>query len=347
MDDDIKKYKYDYNSEGFKDYYWSQNHILSSMKVEYSRDGKPGGYGDFGRYTFQAYFDSWEQLHPMDLKNIAIERIFNLGYDVEKHGKYDMEIASRNYTRHFKTNERIGKKYQWIALHELAAQVSDNYKMVAPWSWRNKKLIYCPGSFEPHIRDIDPTVIIKKDKISPKFAINMSQIYNNFDMENELWLKDLSDVPNISELINLPIEINKWLLLEGFYNWTEPTEIGREKYDYPQKNLWIMIKSYIVKSKEFDSIIEQLKNVNFMGRWMPECRENTSLFNREYYYSTAYHFFKKDYYDGVKWRKIIEPGKSNTIGRVMIPVEMYFRERGKDCSTEDGFSWYKPCEHFF
>src|SRR5690606_19320481 len=36
MDDDIKKYKYDYNSEGFKDYYWSQNHILSSMKVEYS-----------------------------------------------------------------------------------------------------------------------------------------------------------------------------------------------------------------------------------------------------------------------------------------------------------------------
>ncbi|WP_094549827.1 hypothetical protein [Petroclostridium xylanilyticum] len=343
-DNEIKKYKYDYNSESFKDYYWSQNRILNSMKVEYSRDGKPGGYGDFGRYTFQSYFKSWKQLHPIDLMNIAIKRIFDLGYDVEKHGKYDWELERRIYSTDFESNERIGKKYQWIALHELAAQVSDNYTMVAPWSWRNREQIFCPGSFEPCIRDIDPTVIIKKDRIKPKFFINVSQIYKNFDIENELWLKDFSDVPNIAELINLPIEKNKWLLLDGFYNWTELTEIGRKKYDYPQKNFWISIKSYIVKSKEFNSIIEQLKNINFMEIELPECSEGTSLFNREYYYSTAYDFFKKDYYNGVKWREIIEPNKHNILGKVMVPVERYFREMGNDYSTEDGFGWYKPCE---
>lgn len=31
----------------------------------------------------------------------------------------------------------------------------------------------------------------------------------------------------------------------------------------------------------------------------------------------------------------------------MIPVEKYFRERGNDYSTEDGFGWYKPCEDIF
>lgn len=346
-DNEIKKYKYDYNSESFKDYYWSQNRILNSMKVEYSRDGKPGGYGDFGRYTFQSYFKSWKQLHPIDLMNIAIKRIFDLGYDVEKHGKYDWELERRIYSTDFESNERIGKKYQWIALHELAAQVSDNYTMVAPWSWRNREQIFCPGSFEPCIRDIDPTVIIKKDRIKPKFFINVSQIYKNFDIENELWLKDFSDVPNIAELINLPIERNKWLLLEGFYDWIEPTEVGKKKYDYPHKNLWISIKSYIVKSKEFDSIIEQLKNINFMEIELLECSARTPLFNREYYYSTAYNFFKKDYYNGVKWREIIEPSKGNILGRVMIPVEKYFRERGNDYSTEDGFGWYKPCEDIF
>ncbi len=57
-DDEINKYKYDYNSPDFKDYYWSQNAILSSMRVEYNRKGEPGGYGDFGRYTFQSYFSN-------------------------------------------------------------------------------------------------------------------------------------------------------------------------------------------------------------------------------------------------------------------------------------------------
>ncbi|HEY8362335.1 MAG TPA: hypothetical protein VIK77_05560 [Tissierellaceae bacterium] len=346
-DEDIKKYRLDYKSENFKEYYWSQNRILDSMKVESSREGEPGGYGDFGRYIFQSYFYSWRQLHPMDLKNIAIKRIFDMGYNVEKHGKYDYEILRRNYSRFSVSNERIGKKYQWIALHELAAQVSDNYKMVAPWSWGNEELIYCPGSFEPDIRDIDPTVIIKKNKAKPRIVINVNQIYNNFDIENELWLKDFSDVPNIAQLINLPIERNRWLLLEGIYDWTEPVGIGQEKYDYPRKNFWIMIKSYIVKSEEFDSIIEQLKNVNFMGRWMPECPDRTPLFNREYYYSTAYDFFKKDYYNGVKWREINEKGTHNILGKVMIPVERYFRSGGEDYSEKDGFGWYKPCEEIF
>lgn len=91
-DEEIKTYKLDYNSESFRDYHWSQLAILNSMKVEYSRSGQPGGYGDFGRYTFQSYFYAWKQLHPIDLKNIAIKRIFELGYDVEKHGKYDRNL---------------------------------------------------------------------------------------------------------------------------------------------------------------------------------------------------------------------------------------------------------------
>lgn len=347
-DSDIKEFKYDYNSKGFKDYYWSQNQILSSMKVEYARDGSPGGYGDFGRYTFQSYFNDWKQLHPMDLKNIAVKRIFDLGYDVEKHGEYDREVIKRrSYNRHFEFNERIGKKYQWIALHELAAQVSDNYKMEAPWSWgEDKELIFSPGSFEPCIRDIDPTVVIKQNKSEPKIKININEFYNNFDMENKLWLNDFSDIPDIVKLINLPIDTNKWILLDGHYKWTEPTKIGRRKFDYPQKDFWIMIKSYIVRANEFNNLIEQLNNVNFMGRWMPECSEHTSLFNKEYFCSSAFEFFKKEYYGGVKWRKINQRYYKIS-GEIMIPVEKFYCESGNDYSIEDGFGWYKPCEDIF
>ena len=128
-DEEIQTYKLDYRSESFKEYYWPQLSILNSMKVEYSRDGQPGGYGDFGRYTFQAYFYDWKQLHPMDLKNIAIKRIFELGYDVEKHGVYDRHCKDHGIGDRLGRTERIGKKYQWIALYELAAQVCDNFEI--------------------------------------------------------------------------------------------------------------------------------------------------------------------------------------------------------------------------
>jgi hypothetical protein len=165
-------------------------------------------------------------------------------------------------------------------------------------------------------------------------------------MDNERWLKDFSDIPDIDKLINLPLESYKWVLLDGHYTWTEPTKIGRKKFDYPQKDFWIMIKGYIVRAKEFNNMIKQLKDVNFMGRWIPECTVQTSLFNKEYFCSSAFEFFKKDYYGGVKWRTI-DRSVYKISGEVMIPVEKFYRERGNDYSTEDGFGWYKPCEDIF
>ena len=151
---------------------------------------------------------------------------------------------------------------------------------------------------------------------------------------------------DIDKLINLPLESYKWVLLDGHYTWTEPTKIGRKKFDYPQKDFWIMIKGYIVRAKEFNNMIKQLKDVNFMGRWIPECTVQTSLFNKEYFCSSAFEFFKKDYYGGVKWRTI-DRSVYKISGEVMIPVEKFYRERGNDYSTEDGFGWYKPCEDIF
>lgn len=67
-DEEIEGYKYDHKASDFKDYYWSQNTILNSMRVEYTRDGQPGWYGNFGRYTFQSYFHKWKGLDYNDLK---------------------------------------------------------------------------------------------------------------------------------------------------------------------------------------------------------------------------------------------------------------------------------------
>lgn len=53
-------------------HYWSQNSILSSMTTEYGRG--TGGYGDFGRYTFESALRSWD-VNTNQLSNLAIEWI--------------------------------------------------------------------------------------------------------------------------------------------------------------------------------------------------------------------------------------------------------------------------------
>lgn len=114
-DEEIEKYRYDYNSQDFQQNFWSQNAILNSMEIGTD-------YGDFGRYIFENYFSAWKNLNCNDLKKIAIKKVFNMGYDVKKHGYYDLCIHDdRNDRIGIKKRERIGKKYQWIALYELAA----------------------------------------------------------------------------------------------------------------------------------------------------------------------------------------------------------------------------------
>ena len=348
-DEEIKKYKPDLNSESFSDYQWSQLDILNSMKVEYSRSGQPGGYGDFGRYTFQAYFSVWKQLHPMDLKNIAVKRIFDLGYDAEKHGGYD-----RYCTNYVNTGsqpgrkERIGKKYQWISLYELAAQVSDNYPMtVYDNDFVNPHQEYCKGSFESDLRNIDPTVLASPSKNKTHIDNNaFSYVFPKNTYEE--WLSDFSDAPSFEECIKLQYENHQYFLLTGEYGWKETKRLGVRPYDLPRKNMWCQIRGYIVKNEDLSPFLQSLAGIDLMRRWMPEANSNFSMYNKEYYWSDAYHFFEKPYYCGPEWVSINSHG---FYGKLLISVRRYSSERKGEINTLDmeksSLCWYKPCEEIY
>ncbi|MFD3157956.1 SIR2 family protein [Haloimpatiens sp. FM7330] len=346
-DEETSKYEYDYKSSNFKNYFWSQNDILRSMRVEYDRDGSPGGYGDFGRYVFQRYFSQWNGLDYNDLKNIAIKKIFDMGYDVEKHGEYDRNIEGSRFRNN--TRERIGKKYQWIALYELAAQVADNYKMeIHKDCYGGTEDAYCKGSFEPDIRNIDPTAsIIQANNKDNKVIHN--QLYQFPTVTNNEWLSTVSDIPKINDLINIKYNNEDFILLNGWYTWTEEKELGSKQYENPQKDLWIQINSYIVKSKSIDIVVKKLKNKDFMGRWAAEPNENYSLYNKEYYWSDAYSFFKNPYYCGndlTDFHEFLE--NSNEKFKVLLPSCKYLTERkGDELEDNNSCSWYKPCMNLF
>jgi PHP family Zn ribbon phosphoesterase len=105
--------------------------IISSMVTESGRSGR-FGYGDFGRYTFQSNLRNFElkDLRIQDLSNYAVKMIIDeIIVDIELFSQTESRLKNVSHTRHEHKIERIGKKYQWIALHKILAIVADNFKI--------------------------------------------------------------------------------------------------------------------------------------------------------------------------------------------------------------------------
>lgn len=344
--EDIKKYEYDYKSEGFKDYYWSMNSIIDSMKTNI------GGqmYGDFGRYVFESAFDDWKDINPQSLSNLAIKWIIEeYGYDIEKHGAFDRSRKSQNYDRHFVMEERIGKKYQWIAFYDLLARVSDNCVKYENCYSDDPKVVKYDGPWEPYVRDIDPTIIIKgnPEYTGEKFWWNPVE-YNNWNLSNTEWILKTDDLPNPTGMISIyDKEGVEWLVLESHISWNEPADIGKDKWESPHKDLWYQIRSYITNKKDYNKITKWAGNKNFMGRWMPESGNRYELFSREYYWSPSCETFRKQNYREYTWSEIQDKTTGKFIGKISSTTVNFLWEEQFDASKESKISFLKPSEILF
>lgn len=350
--DEVDSYKIDYEDKDFKDYYWSQNAILNSMRTEYGRG--IGGYGDFGRYVFQSKVDSWDMFDPNSLSNYACKLIFETyGYDLEKHGKFDRDSDLGLNNRNKNITERIGKKYQWIALYEILARLCDNYQMLDDSTrWGNEKeYLWYQGTWEPFVRNIDPTSRRLTSKKTNKNLITPwwdNLKYNDWNVEHVEWLKSHLNLPCTKQAVEvIDSEGIEWLILDIHRNWEEPTPIGIDRYDHPHKELWMMTKSCLVKESDFQSLVDWLKDKSFMGRWFPEGRNsNYQVFSREYYWSPAYHFFDNPYYGGVQWREVCEERfDDDSICEVLPTSEQHNWESGTD--YDEMPQYLSPVEFIF
>lgn len=320
----IDKYEFDYKAPDFQDHYWSQNQILSSMVTEYGRG--IGAYGDFGRYTFEYAFTDWGQLDANRLSNYACKLIFKkYGYDVNLHGKFDRHATTGD--RFNNKTERIGKKYQWLALYEILARVSDNYEKQSRY---DEKTLPYQGPWDPLVRNIDPTVYYHANQESAlTINTNAWTSYEDWSGEETSWLTNDTDIPDPKALINVVDNAGvEWVILEAYFSWDQPMPIGRKKGEYPYRRLWYQIRSYFTKPSQHNFLTTWLSDKNFMGRWMPEGNTYHQIFDREYYWSPAYTYFR-DLDDSDTWDDIREKKRQGkSVGKVIPAAENYSWENG-------------------
>lgn len=277
------------------------------------------------------------------------KRVVELGWDPEKHGDFDRRIGTgRGRGESFQ--ERIGKKYQWIAYYEYMAKLADNFIRFEGYGEERKESPY-QGPWEPYVRDIDPTILLKETGtkvLSNQEMWWISDEVFDWTCSYEEWVKSSTTITNPYGLIEVKDDNrDEWLVLESYPSWKEPKIIGDDDWGHPRKEVWCHIKSYIVKLEEFENYRDWAISQHFMGGWMPDGSDRYQLFNREFYWSEAFQFFKSDYYGGSDWTSISDQESRAKIADVSITSVKYLWEEEFDKSKIETLSFLKPSNLIF
>ena len=109
--------------------------------ISKERNENPGGFGP--------HFDS------EIVKRYILTRVHELGWSAAKIGWFDQQLEQIHWTRQAWKAERIGKKYQWIAYHEILAYISDHFQYREQFAGDSDQTY--DGPWQMSIRDIDPS----------------------------------------------------------------------------------------------------------------------------------------------------------------------------------------------
>ncbi|MGZ2426084.1 NACHT domain-containing protein [Rhizobium laguerreae] len=145
-------------------------------------------------------------------------RAHTYGWSQELHGDFDRRQGSGRMSH---TNERIGKKYQWLAFYELLARLEDHIQPL-PSQTTNEN--------EPtDQRNLDPSILISKTSDNgwrsfEKGAFWVPTAPNLIagDPDSAVaWLNSAEDILDGQENIEVtdPETGIEWLVLRGFESW--------------------------------------------------------------------------------------------------------------------------------
>lgn len=179
-------------------------------------------------------------------------RAHQYGWKEDLHGEFDSAIIS---DRSANVTERIGKKYQWMALFELAARLADN---IEPLPTR-----YSADS--EWLRNIDPSLLINNEpspaSATPFWAHVPSVLGRRSPEEALNWLDseaDFLDGQGSVEMVDLRTG-QQWLNLGSFEDWSIVSGKGRRQFRF---NAWARIASVVIRQEDLTDVLAHLKGTD-------------------------------------------------------------------------------------
>lgn len=284
-----------------------------------------------------------------EIQRYILWRVFDLGWTTERFGEFDRFSIGFD-GRDAQKAERIGKKYQWIAYHEIIAYIADHYQFRDSDNAEYADRTYI-GPWQMSLRDIDPSSTLCDSKGGALWEEHLAvwwtpHEYNEWDETSDPneWVKIKNDLPSIDNfLVVSEPEKNgkKWFNVKCFLIWKQPGSPDQEMKDEEKREIYYICTGYLVKSKDVNKLIQWAKKVNIYNQSMPELPELYDLFLGEYGWSPAYKYFIKKYYLDIESEELEEEGIC-PIPLKPIHFEYSPRKGSFDCSVDEGYTLRLP-----
>ncbi len=329
-DEITAKYERDWKTipENEQDVYRVQHLILSSM----APNGGVRMYGDFGRYVFQANLDAFGENVEM-LSNWAIDMIFEeYGYDPNIFVHFDKNKSSLD--RFHSKIERIGKKYQWIALHRIMARMMDRH-LEKDWSNEWSDPIRSA-------RTIDPTIYPGRKPLHHQSIYKLPDFDISTPKSDTKWLKAWKNMPKIKDYVLMTDEYGiEWVNLFSYSKLLLEPDDDKS----PIRDLWTFVQAYIVNKEDLSTVCDNLYRVGIEGRSFHENSDIYNVFIREFYWSSIYSQAVVDEY----YKKVpFSVGHKNFDNITIEPAYLqYALSSVADASSNDSLSILMPNEWLF
>lgn len=262
------------------------------------------------------------------------KRAHDLGWTPELFGDFERNLNA-DYSRMNHRLERIGKKYQWIALFELLARIADTQLFIGGYGDEPKSYT---GPWQIGRRDIDPSLFaasthddawrqwekcwwmpidLKLRSISPVSRLR--------------WLNGPDDFLRDQKLIDVTDPAGKkWIVLEEVAAWHQWAVNDGDRN--LERTAWFRLQCMIVKANEFEKLIEALAREMVTDEHdLPTFPFPWRAFIGEYPWHPV---FQETEYEGARFK----------VPKSMRPViASYSAEKGGyDYSIEESFSLDLP-----
>ena len=281
------------------------------------------------------------------MQRYILKRVFDLGWTVERFGHFDRFVV-RSDGRAATKPERMGKKYQWIAYHEMMAFLSDHFQYREEFREAGEQSYQ--GPWQDHLRDIDPSCTLRAlpggtswDGHAPAWWGAAPYAAWGHGASPKDWVAKVDDLPRVEDLLVCvsPADGSRWLNGHGYFNWKEEAPPDQRPTDVARGELWYIANAYLIRTSDADAFLKWAETVDFMGRWMPDPPHVTGMFLGEHGWAPASRYFQSAYYGDDGWT---QPGQGCPVRLRQVAVEYLNESSGFDCSVDDGYTVRLPAE---
>ena len=281
-----------------------------------------------------------------EIQRYVLWRVFDLGWTAKRFGHFD-RFSIRDHGREASKAERIGKKYQWIAYHEIMALVSDHYQYRECFREEESDQAY-EGPWQDRFRDIDPSCTLRSLPGGTSWdghAVSWwgSARYDSWGEPGRPrdWVLSADDLPKVEELLIVtnPADGSRWVNGRGFFSWKKQPPADRESTDVERRELWYMCTGYLVRAVDAEAFLRWAEGMDFGDRKMPEPASGYKMFLGEHAWAPASHYFQKAYYGDNGWT---QPTDGCPVRVRNVTCENMRETSGVDCSIDQSYTLRLP-----